>query len=112
MTLKFCLFYSTSTESWHAQSVIRLHTAFSRDQPEKHYVQHLLQEDAAMLYDLIRSRAAHVYVCGDASNMARDVHRALSHVIAEQGHVTIIESEQILSDMERQGRYQKDVWVT
>ena len=100
-------------ELWHAESYIHLRTAFSRDQLQKIYVQDLICEDAAELYTLINEHHAHIYVCGDARHMARDVHRALVHVIAERGGHVMSEEEVecVLDDMERNGRYQKDVWI-
>ncbi len=43
--------------------LLELHVAFSRDQGHKVYVQHLLLETGARVWELIKD-GAHVYVCG------------------------------------------------
>lgn len=54
--------------------------AFSRKEPgKKVYVQHLIEQEAAALYGLLE-RGAHIYVCGDAKNMAPDVREAFAKV--------------------------------
>src|SRR5690606_21461913 len=62
----------------------RLTVAFSRDQAEKLYVQHRVSEEAAELYDWLE-QGAHVYVCGEAENMAPAVHAALAAVVRHVG---------------------------
>lgn len=86
--------------------------AFSRESDRKVYVQHLLADDAAMLWSLL-TRGAHVYVCGDARHMAHDVHAALRRIIVQCGNLADEnEAEQYLRGLEDTHRYQKDVWVT
>ena len=77
----------------------RLDVAFSRDQPEKIYVQHRLQERAGELRGWIDD-GAHIYVCGDERAMARDVEAALGGIIGAER----------LDELRRQGRYQRDVY--
>ncbi|MDF5316928.1 NADPH-dependent assimilatory sulfite reductase flavoprotein subunit, partial [Vibrio parahaemolyticus] len=60
----------------------RLDVAFSRDQVEKVYVQHRILENAAQVWQWIQD-GAYIYVCGDATRMAKDVHDALV-IVAEQ----------------------------
>ena len=72
-------------EAWRKDGLLtRLDLAFSRDQAEKIYVQHRLSENAADVWTWLEE-GAHVYVCGDAKAMARDVNAALTSTIAEQG---------------------------
>jgi sulfite reductase (NADPH) flavoprotein alpha-component len=87
----------------------RLDLAFSRDQAEKIYVQHRMREYAAELYAWIKD-GAHVYVCGDAVRMARDVDAALAHIIAKQGGTALGEAKAQLAALARAGRYQRDVY--
>ena len=56
-------------EAWAAQGALTLHTAFSRDGPDKVYVQQRVAETADALFSLL-SAGAHFYVCGDANAMA------------------------------------------
>ena len=62
----------------------RLDVAFSRDQPEKRYVQHALWDARRELYAWVQDGAA-IYVCGDANAMAKDVHAMLQRILADQG---------------------------
>ena len=62
----------------------RLDVAFSRDQPEKRYVQHALWDARRELFAWVQDGAS-IYVCGDANAMAKDVHATLQHILAEQG---------------------------
>ncbi|MGP0756536.1 NADPH-dependent assimilatory sulfite reductase flavoprotein subunit, partial [Escherichia coli] len=62
----------------------RIDLAWSRDQKEKVYVQDKLREQGAELWRWIND-GAHIYVCGDANRMAKDVEQALLEVIAEFG---------------------------
>ena len=62
----------------------RLDVAFSRDQPEKRYVQHALWDARRDLYAWLQEGAA-IYVCGDANAMAKDVHATLQRDLGEQG---------------------------
>ncbi|KAJ2155902.1 hypothetical protein GGF46_005532 [Coemansia sp. RSA 552] len=96
----------------------RMITAFSRDQPEKIYVQHRLAEHAELVYQTLLcgqqslngAPKAHVYVCGDAKNMAKDVSRALAGLIAEREGVSEDVGARWVSDMRKLSRYQEDVW--
>ncbi|KAJ2328586.1 hypothetical protein IWW51_001115 [Coemansia sp. RSA 2702] len=93
-------------------------TAFSRDQAQKVYVQHRLAEHAELVYRTLlcgQSRLggapkAHVYVCGDAKCMAKDVSRALALLIAEREGVSEETAAKWVSDMRKLSRYQEDVW--
>jgi sulfite reductase (NADPH) flavoprotein alpha-component len=87
----------------------RLDTAFSRDQAEKIYVQDRMREHAAELYAWLQ-RGAHVYVCGDASRMAKSVEQALLDTIAEGSQGTLDHAAEYLTAMKKQKRYQRDVY--
>lgn len=87
----------------------RIDLAFSRDQADKVYVQHRLLERAAEVYDWIQT-GAHVYVCGDATHMARDVHNALIEIARGQGALDEEGARQWLDDLAAQGRYARDVY--
>lgn len=87
----------------------RLDVAFSRDQPEKIYVQDRLLENAPTVFEWIE-QGAHIYVCGDSKRMAKDVEKALQQVIAEAGGLTEAEAADYLKQLRRSGRYQKDVY--
>ncbi|WP_394439017.1 sulfite reductase flavoprotein subunit alpha [Sphingobium naphthae] len=87
----------------------RLDTAFSRDETNKVYVQHRLLEQTGELCRWIAD-GAHIFVCGDAANMAPDVHRALISVIQTGMGLTGSAAETFLGTLQSEGRYQRDVY--
>lgn len=87
----------------------RMDVAFSRDQAEKVYVQDRLKEQASEVFAWLE-RGAHLYICGDANRMAKDVHQTLIDIIAEQGNLTSEQAEDYLKSLRSNKRYQKDVY--
>jgi sulfite reductase alpha subunit-like flavoprotein len=88
-----------------------LYTAFSREQDQKIYVQDLLQEHAAELRDLVLRKNAHVYVCGDASRMAKDVFKAFTNIVAADGEGSSFQAaDSYLREVKKAGRWSEDVW--
>ncbi|WIA17179.1 hypothetical protein OEZ85_014062 [Tetradesmus obliquus] len=88
----------------------QLHVAFSRAGPVKDYVQHHMESNGAAVWELLQQPGACVYVCGDAKNMAKDVHRALISVAASQGSMSSSQAEAWVKRLGDSGRYHKDVW--
>jgi sulfite reductase (NADPH) flavoprotein alpha-component len=72
-------------------------------------VQDKLLERAGDLYDWIQG-GAHVYVCGDATRMAKDVHQALLQVARQEGGLDDIQAKEWLDELAAQGRYARDVY--
>ncbi|MEF1311787.1 assimilatory sulfite reductase (NADPH) flavoprotein subunit [Vibrio mytili] len=87
----------------------RLDVAFSRDQAEKVYVQHRILENAAQVWQWIQD-GAYIYVCGDATRMAKDVHDALIIVAEQEGKMPRDDAEQFINDLRKAKRYQRDVY--
>ena len=87
----------------------RIDLAWSRDQKEKVYVQDKLRQQGAELWRWIND-GAHIYVCGDANRMAKDVEQALLEVIAEFGAMDIEAADEFLSELRIERRYQRDVY--
>ncbi|HEX5508656.1 MAG TPA: sulfite reductase subunit alpha [Pseudolabrys sp.] len=87
----------------------RLTLAWSRDADEKIYVQHRMREVGRDLWSWL-AEGAHVYVCGDALRMAKDVDRARVDVVARHGARTIDEAVAFVANLKRAGRYQQDVY--
>jgi sulfite reductase (NADPH) flavoprotein alpha-component len=96
--------------AWHKDGLLtRLDTAFSRDQEHKVYVQHRLLENATELWAWLED-GAHLYVCGDAERMARDVDRGLGYIIAKEGRMEPAAAKAYLARLAREGRYQRDIY--
>ncbi|EDJ9064667.1 NADPH-dependent assimilatory sulfite reductase flavoprotein subunit [Salmonella enterica subsp. arizonae] len=87
----------------------RIDLAWSRDQKEKIYVQDKLRERGAELWRWIND-GAHIYVCGDANRMAKDVEQALLEVIVEFGGMDLESADEYLSELRVARRYQRDVY--
>ncbi len=87
----------------------KMDVAFSRDQEEKVYVQHRLLEQAEELWKWI-GQGAHLYICGDADQMAKDVHQALIDIAIEQGGLSDEQANEFFNDLRKNKRYQKDVY--
>lgn len=102
--------YQDEIEAYLRTGVLtHVDTAFSRDQPEKVYVQHRMLANAARMWEWLEA-GAHVYVCGDAQRMARDVDATLQQIVAEQGRRSAAETRAYISALARAGRYQRDVY--
>lgn len=87
----------------------RLDLAWSRDQAEKVYVQHRMLAAADELWRWLEEGAA-VYVCGDASRMAKDVDAALHQVIERAGGKSPEAAREYVKAMQAARRYQRDVY--
>ncbi len=87
----------------------RLSLAWSRDREEKFYVQDRMREVGRELWSWL-AEGAHVYVCGDAKRMAKDVERALVDIAAQFGARSTDEAVAFVADLKKKGRYQQDVY--
>jgi len=87
----------------------RLDLAFSRDTAAKTYVQNRLREHGRELYAWLRD-GAHLYVCGDAAHMAKDVHEALVEVAVAHGGLSAEDARGWLAELLQEGRYARDVY--
>ncbi len=92
-----------------ARFLTRLTLAWSRDGDEKIYVQHRMREVGRDLWSWLDD-GAHIYVCGDALRMAKDVEAALVEIIAQHGGRTRDEAAKFLGELKAAGRYQADVY--
>jgi sulfite reductase (NADPH) flavoprotein alpha-component len=90
-------------------TLTRLDTAFSRDQSHKIYVQHRLIEHAAEVWNWLQD-GAHVYVCGDAKRMAKDVDNALREICRTAGNLSDDQIQEYMETLRRDKRYQRDVY--
>ncbi|XP_046840144.1 NADPH--cytochrome P450 reductase-like [Xenia sp. Carnegie-2017] len=102
--------YEEEIKNYHAEGTIsHLYVAFSRDQPEKRYVQHLIVENSETVWNVLNNDG-HVYVCGDARHMAKDVHDALVNVVHKHGDMSESSAEDFIKNLHNKGKYSADVW--
>nr|XP_020861304.1 NADPH--cytochrome P450 reductase isoform X2 [Phascolarctos cinereus] len=88
----------------------QLNVAFSREQPHKVYVQHLMKQNKEHLWRLMHEGSAHVYVCGDARNMAREVQNVFYEIVSEFGGMSQAQAVDFIKKLMAKGRYSLDVW--
>lgn len=102
--------YREELESMCADGhLTRLDTAFSRDNSHKVYVQDRMLEQAPQFWSWLQDGAS-LYVCGDASRMAKDVHGAVCRIAQEQGAMTALEAEEYIGALKESHRYHRDVY--
>ncbi|MDQ6638202.1 MAG: flavodoxin domain-containing protein [Pseudomonadota bacterium] len=102
--------YRDELESFvRERELTRLDLAFSRDQPEKIYVQQRMIESGRELWSWL-DEGATIYVCGDAERMAKDVDAALRTIIATHGRRSAAQAQLELREMAAAGRYVRDVY--
>jgi sulfite reductase (NADPH) flavoprotein alpha-component len=103
-------FYEDEFLAMHAAGhLTRLSLAWSRDGNDKVYVQHRMREAGHEVWAWLK-HGAHVYVCGDALRMAKDVETALTDIVAEHGGRTPAEAIRFVGELKANGRYQADVY--
>ncbi|XP_021759986.1 NADPH-dependent diflavin oxidoreductase 1-like isoform X2 [Chenopodium quinoa] len=85
------------------------YVAFSRDQPQKVYVQHKMQEHGQKVWDLL-SKGASVYVAGSSTKMPSDVMSTLEEIISKQSGVPKEAAVRWLRALEKAGRYHVEAW--
>jgi NADPH-ferrihemoprotein reductase len=104
--------YKEELESAVANGALsELNVAFSRRAAVKDYVQHHLKRQGQAVWDLLGPKGnGYLYVCGDAKNMAKDVHAALIEVATEAAGGNSTAGEAAVKVLLDSGRYQKDVW--
>lgn len=87
-----------------------MEVAFSREDPShKVYVQNKINDRAKEINELLQD-GAFIYVCGDASRMARDVQATFAKVISQERGISIEKATELVKSMKIQNRYQEDVW--
>ncbi len=103
-------FYREELEGMVADGhLARLDTAFSRDHGRKVYVQDRMLENSRQMWEWLQD-GANVYVCGDASRMAKDVHASLVKIVEKEGGMAAERAEEYVGALKDQHRYHRDVY--
>jgi len=102
--------YQAEWLKYHKNGLLdQIDVAFSRDQDEKIYVQHRMLEKSQTFYKWLEE-GAYVYVCGDESRMAHDVHTALIEIVQKEGGKSEDEAVAYVKQLQKDKRYQRDVY--
>lgn len=97
-------------EEWKiAELRLEVHTAFSRDQRQKIYVQDVLLQQSKRVYDLL-SQNAIIYVCGSSGNMPKSVRATILKIIEKEAGFSPEESEACVAAIEAKGAYIQETW--
>jgi sulfite reductase (NADPH) flavoprotein alpha-component len=103
-------FYSDELNAMKTAGLLtRLSLAWSRDGDKKFYVQDRMREVGRELWTWL-AEGAHVYICGDAKRMAKDVERALVDIVAQFGARSTDEAVAFVGELKKKGRLQQDVY--
>jgi sulfite reductase (NADPH) flavoprotein alpha-component len=103
-------FYSDELNGMKTQGLLtRLSLAWSRDGAKKFYVQDRMRELGRELWTWL-AEGAHVYICGDAKRMAKDVERALVDIVTQFGARSTDEAISFIGELKKKGRFQQDVY--
>jgi sulfite reductase (NADPH) flavoprotein alpha-component len=106
----FDFFYEDELTAMKSTGMLtHLYLAWSRDDDQKFYVQDRMMQVGRELWAWIAD-GAHIYVCGDAQRMAKDVERALIDIVAAHGARSTNEAVAFVAEMKKVGRYQMDVY--
>ena len=87
----------------------KLDLAFSRDQKEKLYVQHKIYENKKEFFSWIENGSI-IYICGDATKMAKDVEDIILKIISEEKNCSFNDSIDYLNKLKKEKRYLRDVY--
>lgn len=91
-------------------SHLRIAESRATDAP-KVYVQDLIKEDSAKLYELIVNKDATIYICGDAKGMAKGVQDALAEMLVEHQKIDLLEANKTLVGWISSKKYLRDLWA-
>ncbi|KAM4131608.1 hypothetical protein ACJW30_01G187800 [Castanea mollissima] len=86
-----------------------LFVAFSRDQPQKVYVQHKVQENSRKIWNLLTEGAA-IYIAGSSTKMPSDVLLAFEDIVSKEGGLPRESAVRWLRTLEKAGRYHVEAW--
>jgi len=102
--------YKDELLAMHNDGLIQLYAAFSRETANKVYVQHKMSEAKKAIWEALSDKGGFFYICGDARQMAKDVHQTLQQIIMECGGKTSEEAEKFIENLQKTNRYLTDVW--
>lgn len=103
------LYQSELLSLFDTGSLTKLNTAFSRDQKEKLYVQHRMQQQSKELFEWLEN-GAHIYICGCKDPMSKDVEDTLIRIISKEANIDVAEAGVYLNRLDEEGRFAKDVY--
>jgi len=102
--------YESELDAFQKDGILdELHVAFSREQEEKVYVQHLLENNGCDTWNLIDKNGASVFVCG-GTRMGHDVVKCLSKIASEFGGLGEDDAKSYFDKLHKEGRFVQELW--
>lgn len=102
-------YYQDFWEKLALAGMLKVDCAFSRDQETKIYVQHKMLENSTLFWEWLEE-GAYLYVCGEASRMAKDVDQTLHQIVQQEGKLDLSAAKAYIKNLRATGRYQRDVY--
>lgn len=102
-------YYKEELLQWEEEGHLQLDTAFSREGKEKFHVQDRMMEKSYEIWKWIEN-GSYIYICGDASRMAKAVDNALKIILVDEGSMTLEEADFFMRSLKKEGRYCRDVY--
>lgn len=102
-------YYQSYWEKLVKKSQLLLDCAFSRDQKQKVYVQHRMYKKSNQIWKWL-NEGAYLFVCGDASQMAKDVHKTLHQIIEKEGNMDPLATKVYIKNLKKENRYLRDIY--
>ncbi|KAF9095598.1 NADPH-dependent diflavin oxidoreductase 1 [Mortierella sp. GBA35] len=103
--------YRQEWEQLQSEGKLRVFTACSRDQEDKVYVQHLIEQQGALVWNYLHDQKGTILLSGASNRMPADVTRALQRVIAQHGQMSVEDAHAYLNRVEKEGRFQQECWA-
>ncbi len=106
---KFDFHYEEELVAWEKSGFLKLSLAFSRDAKQKCYVQDELKKNSSQIWDWL-NQGAHLYICGDAKNMAKDVTLELQNIAMREGQLSEEDAKIFFKSLKKEKRFCLDVY--
>ncbi|TID15326.1 sulfite reductase flavoprotein alpha-component [Venturia nashicola] len=103
-------FFSDEWDTISSQTGLKVHTAFSRDQRQKVYVQDIIRQQGRDIYHVLAEKRGVFYLSGSSGKMPLAVREALVEVFVNEGKMERDDAEKYLAAMEKDGRYRQETW--
>lgn len=103
-------FFQKEWEKLEKLNLLKVFTAFSRDQEDKIYVQHILKKQRVLVWDLLKNQGAYFYISGNANQMPDNVRDAVKEIVQEEAEVSEEEANEYINMLERTKRFQVEAW--
>jgi len=103
--------YEDEFNAYHEEGPLtKISLALSREQKEKIYVTHRLQQEKQLVYDLIHEQNGNLYLCGPGGNVPPQVRKAVVDAIQDCGGHSAEYAEDYVMQMQINGRYNVEAW--